>query len=118
VVASEVLVVPHARDTAEVRIIFSYVVDGLPYESNQFRFGASGQGTTITAAQQVVGAYPQGSVVTVHYHPTDPGDAVLETGNGDYGYLFLVMGSAFLALGIIGWRFPWIVHLSHLPFPK
>lgn len=79
---------------------YTYEIGGKTYRGNRVFPGASmsyDHGT----AQGIVNRYQPGSVVTVHYDPADPTQAVLET-KSKGGNLFLIIGAVFAVLGIIG----------------
>lgn len=63
----------------------------IAFGANQFDFGT---------AQRIIGRYPTGSAVQVHYNPDKPTEAVLETrANG--GMVFLVVGIVLVIAGIL-----------------
>jgi hypothetical protein len=68
---------------------FTYFVDGVTYTGDRYRYGEMSSSDRSLAAG-VVGAHPVGATVTVHYHPDDPGDAVLQPGVGGQD-LFLAL---------------------------
>ena len=79
---------------------YTYEVGGKTYQGNKVFPGASmsyDHGT----AQGIVNRYQPGAAVTVHYDPTDPTQAVLET-KSKGGNLFLILGAVFAVLGMIG----------------
>jgi hypothetical protein len=114
IVTSEVVIVPHSRDTATLKICFAYSVGKVSYRSDQFRLGDADQGHSIRDARDTVGWYREGTVVPVYYNPTDPGDAVLEPGNASYGYLFCFLGSLLIVVGAVLYYFPWLLYLGHI----
>ena len=59
-------------------VSYTYEVDGTRYESSRIRFG-QGRTRFRSQAEELVGRYPAGSDVDVHYNPADPGVAVLDT---------------------------------------
>jgi hypothetical protein len=118
IVDSKVVTLPNDPSGAKISVTFGYEVGGVPYKSNQFRFGAVGQATSIEAAKRVVGKYPTGATVPVSYDPNDPTDAVLEPGDGDYGYLFCILGLLVPLIALICTRFPRITMLYHFHFPR
>jgi Protein of unknown function (DUF3592) len=64
------------RNLADVT--YAYEVNGTSYESSRIRFG-QGRTRFRSQAEELVGRYPAGSDVDVHYNPADPGVAVLDT---------------------------------------
>jgi hypothetical protein len=60
-------------------VIYSYEVDGRPYQSYRVRAGDdTGQIPVVTNASTTLDRYPVGSNVTVYYDPDDPANAALE----------------------------------------
>jgi hypothetical protein len=79
---------------------YTYEVGGKSHQGNRVFPGASmsyDHGT----AQGIVNRYQPGAIVTVHYDPADPTQAVLET-KSKGGNLFLILGAGFAVLGIVG----------------
>jgi len=88
----------HTTTTYRPYVSYRYEVMGLPYTGNQLGFGTAGYGHG--KAMSVIGAYPQGAPVTVHYDPADPSKAVLETKDVGGGS-FVVVGIIFLVVGVL-----------------
>lgn len=60
-------------------VIYSYQVDGRPYQSYRVRAGdETGRIRVIGDASRTLERYPVGSNVTVYYDPADPANAALE----------------------------------------
>jgi hypothetical protein len=60
-------------------VIYSYEVDGRPYQSHRVRAGdETGQIKVIGDVSGMLDRYPVGSNVTVYYDPDDPANAALE----------------------------------------
>jgi hypothetical protein len=60
-------------------VIYSYEVDGRPYQSHRVRAGDdTGRLPVVTSASTTLDRYPVGSNVTVYYDPHDPANAALE----------------------------------------
>jgi Protein of unknown function (DUF3592) len=60
-------------------VIYSYQVDGHPYQSYRVRVGDEIGRTRIAGdAQRTLARYAAGAAVTVFYDPTDPANAALE----------------------------------------
>ena len=60
-------------------VIYSYQVDGRPYQSHRVRAGdETGQIKVIGDVSSMLDRYPVGSNVTVYYDPDDPANAALE----------------------------------------
>jgi hypothetical protein len=79
----------------EPAVEYNYAVGGQTYTSRRIAYGANSFGRD--QAQKMIERYPVGSVVTAHYDPANPTEAVLET-QAAGSTLFLVLGSVFLAL--------------------
>ena len=56
---------------------YEYMVEGVRHEGEVIRFGTSDMSKT--EAEKMIGPYPAGTAVTVHYNPSDPQMATLET---------------------------------------
>jgi hypothetical protein len=78
-----------ARAAAEVR--FSYVVDGVSYESRRPQYGS------FTHRTDALRQFPVGPA-TVYYSPNNPAVAVLRPGVAPFTYTFLVFS---YAVGVI-----------------
>jgi hypothetical protein len=78
VVSAEV-VRPAGKSTKYVAEIgYTYQVGGKEFFSKSFK-ATSARGTS-SWARQLVGGYPAGTRVAVHYNPEKPGDSVVEPG--------------------------------------
>ncbi|MCJ7567077.1 MAG: DUF3592 domain-containing protein [Anaerolineales bacterium] len=53
-------------------------------------------------AEQIMARYPQGSSVTVYYHPDNPNLSILEPGVGWFSYIGMIVLLGFLVFGILG----------------
>jgi len=73
------------------KVSYEYQVNGQKYLGDGIGFGTATYGKK--KAEEIAAIYPQGTPVTVHYDPSDPSKAVLETKS--------VGGGNFIALGII-----------------
>ncbi len=63
----------------EAIIKFNYEVQGRPYRSDTYRYGARTFADP-ARADAAINRYPKGAEVEVHYNPSNPDDAVLEVG--------------------------------------
>lgn len=81
----------------EPQVIYQYSIMGQNYQSNHIAFGSM-QYDYNTAFKKIQ-PYPQGAPVTVHYNPTDPSNAVLETKSAG-GVLLYILGGIFILIGI------------------
>ena len=81
-------------------IEYSYQVGQRAYQGNRVFPGAT-MSYDLGTAQGIVNRYQPGMTVTVHYDPTDPTQAVLET-KSKGGNLFLILGAIFAVLGMLG----------------
>ena len=79
---------------------FSYEIDGRTYRGNRV-FPGTSMSYDHGTAKSIVNRYQPGATVSVHYDPADPTQAVLET-KSKGGNLFLILGSVFAVLGMIG----------------
>lgn len=83
------------------KVRYNYTVDNRQYAADRVcfgDFGSSGGGR----ARQVQLRYPAGATVLVHYHPSNPKIAVLETGATWFIFLWVVVGTLFTLFGIVG----------------
>ncbi len=70
-------------------IVYSYVVNGVPYSSSQISFTSDQfAGLGCGSAEKAMEMYPLGSSVSVHYNPQNPKDSVLIPG----GTNFMILG--------------------------
>jgi hypothetical protein len=77
-------------------IAYSFSANGKEYTSDRLWFGPSQD------AYANLARYPKGSAVTVHYQPSDPSIAVLETGTrGADSYWSIGMGSVLIMMGLL-----------------
>lgn len=75
------------------RLHYSYVVEGRKYESDQLILGGNLEFRDMFDARAIVKQHPEGSAVTVYYHPKDPQRAILFPRElGDDVWISLVMG--------------------------
>ena len=79
-------------------IEYSYRVDGREYHSTQISFGGKLAGSEESARTKAA-RYPQGADVVVHYDPTSPPNAVLDT-KIVYAKPLLVIALVFFALAL------------------
>ena len=86
---------PSTRYSFEPVVEYSYAVGAQTFTSRRIGYGANR--FSRSQAQKTVERYPVGSAVTVHYNPTNPTEAVLET-QASGSMLFLILGIIFLAL--------------------
>ena len=91
------------------KVRYRYRVNDLEYTSENFSY--KGYTKTRDVVEEMVGRYPTGSQVQVHYHPRKPSRAVLEPGSTLKKYLIpmLVAAGIFVAgitelVGLIGPR--------------
>jgi hypothetical protein len=87
----------HIRRSYEPAVEYGYSVGGTPLSGRKVSFGATSFDRK--TAHEVVSRYPSGATVAVHYNPTKPSEAVLET-KASGGAIFLVAGIAMLALSV------------------
>jgi len=75
-------------------VLYEYVVDGKTLSSHELSFGDYGSNDP-SHAREVVNKYPVGTVVTVHYSPSNPEKAVLEPGIIGHTYFVPIFGAIF-----------------------
>ncbi len=85
---------------ATPHVAYTYIIDGKEYKGNRisiyesFSYSGSSANAANKAAEKFLSRYPVGSMVTVHYNPKNPSDAILETG-------FDFIGICMTAIGLI-----------------
>jgi hypothetical protein len=79
---------------------YTYDIGGKTYHGNRI-FPGSTLSYDLGTAQGIVNRYQPESTVKIHYDPSDPTKAVLET-QSKGGKIFLIIGIVFAILGIIG----------------
>ena len=80
--------------------LIAYGVSHRTFTSKGIAFGHTANLILPGEAERIVGRYPAGEPVTVHYNPARPQEAVLEQGSGCGAYVVLVIGILFLVAGI------------------
>lgn len=88
-------------------ITYGYKVNGQEYTSNQLTHGNPESFGDEFKARAEAQKYVPGTPVQVHYYPTDPKRAVLQTGSTGSNWLLLVLGIAVTAFGIFAGRGYW-----------
>ncbi len=87
-----------------LQVHYEYQVGGQKFEGKQVGFGGASYG--LQAGMEKLRQYPQGVLVTVHYDPSNPANAVLETNPAGMGFYFL-LGFVILFLGVAAvWMLP------------
>lgn len=79
---------------------YQYKVMGIEYTGGKIAHGATSFNRS--QAEQILNRYNATPNPTVYYNPQNPSEAVLET-EAAGSKVFLIVGAAFMALGIIGW---------------
>jgi hypothetical protein len=78
-------------------VTYTYRVGGAKYDGDKIAVGQMSSSSEY--AHGVLSRYPVGSKVTVHYSPTDPAEAVLETGIHGGTWICFGVGTAFVLFG-------------------
>ena len=81
---------------------YEYTVEGVKHQSDQLHFGK--QATDKTAAESKIAKYPVGQEVKVHYSPSNPAKASLQT-NFKFNIFVPPVGIAMMIAGFISIRF-------------
>ena len=96
-------VAAHSGDdgyTYSVEVTYRYVVDGVEYTGNRYKFlGGSSSGQE--GKQKVVDSLPPGHVTTCWVDPDDPTESVLDRGLS-WEYAFAILPLVFVTLGAVG----------------
>jgi len=79
-------------------ITYGYTVEGVEHVGKRIVIGAVSSKKK-ARAEELVGRYPEGGEVEVHYDPEDPGSSVLEPGVHGGAYFLPALGLIFLLLG-------------------
>ena len=82
----------------QAAVTYGYTVEGVEHVGNRIVIGAVSS-NKLARAEELVGRYPEGGEVQVHYDPEDPGSSVLEPGVHGGAYFLPVIGLIFLLLG-------------------
>jgi hypothetical protein len=89
------------RTTYGASIQYTYNVSGQEIQGTRRSF-SNVRTNSRRRVEQILARYPQGSSVTVYYHPDDLSLAVLETGVHWFTYVGTVLVLGFLVFGILG----------------
>jgi hypothetical protein len=77
---------------------YQYSVMGQNFVGDQISFGNVSYSYNIAAKK--IAPYPQGTQVLVHYNPSDPSKAVLETKSAG-GVVLIIVGAVFIVIAIV-----------------
>ncbi len=80
------------------KVTYRYTVEGREYISDVRSFAGAG-GSSGSGGRRLAEAYPDGTEVTVHYHPGNPQLSVLLPGIGVIGFVPMAAGVWLLVLG-------------------
>ena len=78
---------------------YAYTVTGHDYRSRQIHLNET-EGGSQSSAQTVAARYPKDAAVDVHYDPTNPGQATLETTAGAATWVLLAVAAVCFAVAI------------------
>ena len=85
--------------TYSAEITYTYEVAGVKYDGDKIAIGQMSSSSEYV--QGVLGRYPVGGKVSVHYSATNPTDAVLETGIHGGTWICFVVGTVFTLFGVM-----------------
>lgn len=85
--------------TYHAEVLYEYKVGGQTQSAHDVAFGAYGSSNP-SHARNIVNKYPAGSDITVHYSPSNPSDAVLETGITGQAFFLPGFGAVFFSAGL------------------
>ena len=85
--------------TYHAEVIYEYKVGGQTQSSHNVAFGGYGSSDP-SHARSIVNKYPAGSDITVHYSPSSPSEAVLETGISGQAFFLPGFGAVFFSAGL------------------
>ena len=83
--------------TYSAAVTYTYRVTDVPYGGDKISIGQMSSSSQY--AQKILDRYPIGKKVSVHYSPTDPAEAVLETGIHGGTWICFGVGTAFALFG-------------------
>jgi Protein of unknown function (DUF3592) len=90
--------------TYRPEVCYRYSVSGTEYVANVTRYGDGISLSTSKPAVKTVRKYPVGKLVTVHYNPHNPSEAVLEPGVNWLIAASFAMGAVFVVAGTFALR--------------
>jgi hypothetical protein len=79
-------------------VAYRYEIMGLEYTGDRIAFGANT--FSHKKSYEIVGHYPVGQPLTVHYNPDKPQDAVLEA-EAKGGVASLIIGIVLMSVGVV-----------------
>lgn len=82
-------------------MLYDYSVHGQVYQGYRPFFCG---GPSKRVARNIVAKYPEGSTVSIYYHPDKPGLSVLIPGVNRFTWLTLLAGPLLLVPAYIAWR--------------
>ena len=85
--------------TYSAEVTYTYEVAGVKYDGDKISIGQMSSSSQY--AQKILDRYPIGKKVSVHYSPTDPAEAVLETGIHGGTWICFGVGTAFALFGTL-----------------
>lgn len=102
--------------TYSAEVHYTYDVAGVNYDGDKISIGQMSSSSDY--AQGIVDRYPVGKKVSVHYSPTNPAEAVLETGIHGGTWLCLGMGTGFVLFGVMFLQIDRAANIAHLLDPS
>jgi len=94
------------RHTSYVPTIhYRYAVDGRTYDGRRWGYGVNVSGEE--EAERLVGPYPAGREVDVHYNPRDPADAILLAGVRGADVFMVLFATPFNMIMVCAWAVCW-----------
>jgi hypothetical protein len=90
----------HRTTVCIANVTYTYEVGNRKFTSDRVCYGDYGSSSGGRAGE-VRRRYPVGTTIVVHYHPSNPTIAVLETGATWFILLFLSVGTLFTVCGIV-----------------
>lgn len=87
----------HSDSHVYQKVRYRYVVGGREYSSEQISFARAHRPAR---SKQTARRYTEGQSVRVYYNPENPANAVIEPGLSYFPFLLLLLGLAFLVVGV------------------
>ena len=82
-------------------VVYTFNISGKEFKETRRSFSGV-RTSSVRQAEQILARYPQGSSVTIYYHPDNPSLCVLEPGVSWLTYAGMIILLGLLVFGILG----------------